>query len=180
MTIESMIDATIGKEGGYVNNPNDRGGPTNWGITEAVARRNGYAGDMRNLSRSVAFDIYKREYAIRPGFTAVAEINSAVAEELFDTGVNQGPATASKFLQKALNLLNRGGKLYADIAEDGVIGRGTLAALTSFKAARGSDGIIVLLKVLNILQGYRYIEIASKNPSQEEFIYGWINSRINL
>lgn len=180
MTIAQMIDNTIGKEGGYVDNPLDRGGKTIWGITEAVARRNGYTGDMKSMPRSTAVSIYTSEYVVKPGFAKVAEINSAVAEELFDTGVNQGPATASKFLQKALNLLNRGGKLYADIAEDGVIGRGTLAALTSFKAARGSDGIIVLLKVLNILQGYRYIEIASKNPSQEEFIYGWINSRINL
>src|SRR3546814_3701756 len=40
--IEGMIEATIGKEGGYSNHPADKGGPTMWGITERVARKNGY------------------------------------------------------------------------------------------------------------------------------------------
>src|SRR3546814_13966192 len=49
--IEGMIEATIGKEGGYSNHPADKCGPTMWGITERVARKNGYTGDMRNLPR---------------------------------------------------------------------------------------------------------------------------------
>ena len=47
--IDELIDDVIEREGGYVNHPADRGGPTNWGITEAVARRQGYVGDMRAL-----------------------------------------------------------------------------------------------------------------------------------
>ena len=64
MTIESMIDTTIGKEGGYVDHPADRGGKTIWGITEAVARANGYTGDMRAMPRSTAVAIYRSEYEI--------------------------------------------------------------------------------------------------------------------
>lgn len=180
MTIDQMIDNTIGKEGGYSDNPNDTGGKTMWGITEAVARRNGYTGEMRNLSRSVAFDIYKREYAIRPGFTAVAEINSAVAEELFDTGVNMGPSIPARWLQQCLNGLNNGGKLYKDIAEDGQIGPATLGALRSYMAARGSDATPVLLKALNCLQGARYIELARTRSANETFLFGWIKNRVSL
>ena len=46
MTIDTLIDGVIGREGGYSNHPADRGGPTRWGVTEAVARANGYRGDM--------------------------------------------------------------------------------------------------------------------------------------
>jgi lysozyme family protein len=67
-----MIEATIAKEGGYSNHPADRGGPTNFGITERVARDNGHTGDMRNLTRAQAVAIYRSEYAIKPGFAAVA------------------------------------------------------------------------------------------------------------
>jgi len=49
----------LGNEGGFVV---DNGGPTRWGITEAVARRNGYAGDMTALPQSTAEAIAKTEY----------------------------------------------------------------------------------------------------------------------
>src|SRR3546814_15941930 len=68
MTIESMIETTIGKEGRYSNHPADRGGETMWGITERVARRHGYTGPMRALPRAKAVAIYRQEYAIDPGF----------------------------------------------------------------------------------------------------------------
>lgn len=178
MSIESMIEATIGKEGGYSNHPSDRGGPTRWGITEAVARRNGYRGEMRNLPRETAVAIYRQEYAIKPGFAAVANISPAVAEELFDTGVNMGPAVPSLWLQQALNGLNNNGKLYADIREDGDIGSGTLAALKAYLAVRGRDGEAVLLKALNCLQGARYVELARTRSANEAFLFGWLRTRV--
>lgn len=174
MTIEAMIDATIKAEGGYTNHPADRGGPTNFGITEAVARRNGYSGDMRNLTRDKAVAIYKSEYAIKPGFMAVAEIYPKVAEELFDTGVNMGPARPSMWLQEWLNALNQGGKHWPDIAEDGRIGNTTLSALRAYKALRGAEGEARLLAGLRGDQAVRYKQIARSNPSQEIFVYGWL------
>src|SRR3546814_5226429 len=71
--IEGMIEATIGKEGGYSNHPADKGGPTMWGITERVARKNGYNGDMRHPPREQEVAIYRQEYAIKPEFAAGAE-----------------------------------------------------------------------------------------------------------
>ncbi len=54
MTKDEIFNAILGKEGGYVNHPDDKGGPTNWGITQAVARAHGFTGDMRNLTRQQA------------------------------------------------------------------------------------------------------------------------------
>lgn len=174
MSIDAMIEATIAKEGGYVNHPADRGGPTNWGITQSVARANGYTGDMRNLSKAQAVAIYRSQYAIKPGFMAVAEIYPKVGEELFDTGVNMGPARPSIWLQEWLNALNQGGKLWPELKEDGQIGPATLAALRAYKALRGAEGETRLLAGLNGDQAVRYKQIARANPSQEAFVYGWL------
>ena len=60
--IDGLIDDLIAREGGFVDHPADKGGPTHWGITQAVARRHGYKGQMENLPRSVAALIYKQQY----------------------------------------------------------------------------------------------------------------------
>ena len=61
--IIELIDELIEREGGYVNHPADRGGPTRFGITEAVARAHGYAGPMKWLPReeAAAIDSADRE-----------------------------------------------------------------------------------------------------------------------
>ena len=109
MDIDELIDELIEREGGYVNHPADRGGPTRYGITEAVARAHGFAGAMAMLPREEAAAIYRRLYWLRPRFDQVAERAPRVAAELFDTGANMGPAVAATFLQRALTALNRGG-----------------------------------------------------------------------
>lgn len=178
MTIESMIDAVIGREGGYSDHPADKGGPTRWGITERVARANGYKGDMRVLPREKAVAIYRDLYAIRPGFAAVAEISAPIGEELFDTGVNMGPSVPARWLQLCLNGLNDGGKLYADIVEDGDIGPATLGALRAYLRVRGAAGVEVMLRALNGLQAARYIELARTRSANEAFLYGWLAQRV--
>ena len=174
MTIESMIDATIGKEGAYSDNPNDPGGATMWGITAWVARKNGYTGDMRLLPRDKAVAIYRQEYAIAPGFAAVALIAPTIGAELFDTGVNMGPKVASQFLQRSLNVLNNQGRDYPDIVADGIVGAGTLAALRAFLAKRGDEGVRRLLALLNALQGERYVSLCEGRSANEVFMYGWL------
>ena len=134
MDVGALIDALIEREGGYVNHPADKGGPTCFGITEAVARAHGYAGPMRQLPRDEAAAIYRRLYWLRPRFDAIARRARALAAELFDTGVNMGPAVAATFLQRALTALNRNGKDYPDLVPDGRIGPTTLAALDAFLA----------------------------------------------
>jgi lysozyme family protein len=180
MSIESMIEATIGKEGDYVDHPDDRGGPTRWGITQAVARKYGYTGDMKWLERETAKAIYRQKYAIDPGFAKVAELSSVIAEELFDTGVNMGPSVPSLWLQEWLNVFNQQSKLYADIKEDGDIGPGTLKALGDFLKARGKEGEQILLTALNCSQGDRYKDLARARQSQESFVYGWLRARVAM
>lgn len=179
MTIEHLIDELIEREGGYVNHPADKGGPTRFGITEAVARAHGYRGAITELPREEAEAIYRRLYWLRPRFDEVAERAPAAAAELFDTGANMGPAVAATFLQRALTALNRNGQDYADLVPDGRVGPATLAALDAFLKVRGRDrGEIVLLRALEALQGERYLRLAEKRPANEAFLYGWLANRI--
>ncbi len=176
--IEHLLDGLIEREGGYVDHPADRGGPTHWGISQTVARAHGYAGDMRALPRARAREMYRSLYWQEPGFATLADIAPSIAAELFDTGVNMGPAIASGFLQRALNALNRGGKDCADLALDRKIGPATRDALRAFLRARGKAGEAVLLKAIEALQGERYIALAEGRPANEAFLYGWIANRI--
>lgn len=177
--IEQLLETLIAKEGGYSNDPDDPGGETIWGITERVARRNHYMGSMRHMTREQAKDIYRSEYWIRPGFSDVALHSQAIAEELFDTGVNQGVAKASEYLQTALNVFNNEAQHYRDIAVDSDIGPGTLAALKTYLAKRGALGEKVMLRALNTLQGARYIDITKARPRNEKYIFGWFANRVS-
>ena len=178
-SVEDLIDALIEREGGYVDHPADRGGPTCWGITEAVARAHAYAGAMRNLPREEAAGIYRRLYWLRPKFDQVARRAPRIAAELFDTGVNMGPAVATTFLQRALTALNRTGKDYADLTPDGRVGPITLHALDAFLETRGErGGETVLLRALEALQGERYLRLAERRPANEAFLYGWLANRL--
>jgi lysozyme family protein len=177
--VDALIDGLIEREGGYVNHPADKGGPTCFGITETVARAHGYAGAMRSLPRHEAAAIYRRLYWLRPRFDQVARRSDRIAAELFDTGVNMGPAVATTFLQRALTALNRNGKDYTDLTPDGRIGPLTLAALDAFLEMRGKKGgETVLMRALEALQGERYLRLAERRPADEAFLYGWLANRI--
>ena len=177
--IERLLDDVIEREGGFVDHPADRGGATCFGVTEAVARAHGYRGAMRHLPRDEALAIYRRLYWLRPRFDQVARRAPRIAAELFDTGVNMGPAVAATFLQRALTALNRQGRDFADLVPDGRIGPATLAALDGFLEARGArGGETVLLRALEALQGERYLRLAEHRPANEAFLYGWLANRI--
>jgi len=177
--IEMMLDTLIGKEGKYSNHPSDTGGETMWGITIAVARANGYQGAMKDMPRSVAKEIYRKKYYVLPGFDQVALHSTAVAEELFDTGVNMGPGVAAGFLQRLLNALNRQGKDYPDIKVDSDIGPATLRSLKTYFASR-KDAEKILLVGLNALQGARYITLAEGRGANEDFLNGWLANRVDF
>jgi lysozyme family protein len=175
---DRLIEELIEREGGYVNHPNDKGGPTRFGITESVARAHGYSGAMALLPREEATAIYRRLYWLRPRFDEIAKRAPAVAAELFDTGANMGPAVATTFLQRALTALNRNGQDYPDLVPDGRAGPRTLAALDGFLQARGKrGGETVLLRALEALQGERYLRLAERRPANEAFLYGWLANR---
>ena len=118
-SFDRAFDLLIGNEGGYVNNPKDPGGETNWGITKTVAVANGYTGDMRTMPKETAKGIYKKMYWDK---LQCDQLGFTVAFQLFDAGVNHGNAQAAKFLQRALS-----------VADDGVIGAKTIASVSKLE-----------------------------------------------
>ena len=179
LTIDQIISGIVTREGGFVDHPSDPGGATNWGITERVARANGYAGPMRTLPKATAIDIYRREYVEKPGFLPIAEIDPLLAEELIDSGVNAGQRRAAVWFQQALNILNRRARDYADVAEDGAIGPATIAAFRALRRLRGeTTARRLLLKALNGLQFRHYFELAEGGTKFEDFMVGWVDHRI--
>ncbi|TCK43484.1 putative peptidoglycan binding protein [Paraburkholderia sp. BL8N3] len=173
MTLDEKIDALIGREGAYSNQAADAGGETMWGITVAVARAFGYAGPMRELPRATAIQIYRSRYWLQPKFDLVDAVSPALADKLFDIGVNAGQATGVRFLQRALNVQNQAGRAFPDLVVDGGIGAMTIAALKAFLAARGAEGHRVLLGMVSAQQSVYYIECAEKRVENETFEYGW-------
>ena len=113
MNFDKAFDDLIGNEGGYVNNPADPGGETNWGITVKVARENGYAGPMKGMSKDTAKAIYAKKYWL----PQIETLPYPVAFQVFDAAVNHGLETAVRWLQ-----------LVVGADTDGKFGSKTLAA----------------------------------------------------
>lgn len=178
LSLPEIIDKAVATEGGYTNNAADLGGPTIWGITERVARKNGFTANMQTMSREIAKTIYLREYVQAPGFDRVHAVNAAIGGELIDTGINCGQPTAAMMLQRALNAFNQQGKLYADIPVDGDCGPATVNSLKAYLAKRGAQAEIVMMRALNGLQTERYIDISEKRSANETFTFGWISNRV--
>jgi lysozyme family protein len=178
VNFEAVIDGIIARERGYVDHADDRGGPTNHGITVAVARANGYDGDMRDLPLSLAREIYRKRYIVRPAFDKVWLVDHRIGDELIDTGVNMGPNRPGEFLQRWLNGFNDTGSRYADLFVDGRLGPVTLDALRAFLRWRGAEGERVMVVALNCLQGGRYLEITEGDRTQRAFLYGWMRARV--
>ncbi|MCR4297251.1 MAG: hypothetical protein NUV75_00650 [Gallionella sp.] len=176
--LKAIIDGVIAVEGGFIDHPSDPGGATKFGITEAVARANGYVGHMRDLPRSTAFQIYWIRYVVAPNFDDVAELDVKVAEELIDTGVNAGVGRAAQWFQEALNAFNERGRAYPNVAVDGDVGPATMNAFRAFKRKRGDVGTKAMLGALDALQGGHYLRLASGDSKFEDFAFGWFAHRI--
>jgi len=123
MNFDTAFDRLIGHEGGYVNDPNDPGGETNWGIS----KRSYPTVDIRNLTREQAKAIYRRDFWNR---IHADELPDGTAFQAFDFAVNSGIETAVRKLQRALG-----------VADDGRWGPVTRAAA---QAMSESDQIMLL------------------------------------
>ena len=99
IAFDKAFEHTIGKEGGYSNHPSDRGGETMWGITIAVARDYGYAGNMKELPIETAKEIYRKRYWDKANLTEISKMSEPLASKLFDISVNMGVARAGIFFQ---------------------------------------------------------------------------------
>lgn len=126
-TVRDIAEEIVAREGGYVNDPDDPGGATNYGVTIHTMRRLGLdltgdgvigVADVRALTREQAVDIFITHYFVRP---RIAEMPSALQASLFDMYVNAG-GNAVKILQRMLKDMG-----YA-VSVDGAIGPQTLEA----------------------------------------------------
>lgn len=172
---KEIIDKIIKAEGGYVNDPSDSGGETNFGITRKVAHESGYRGPMRDMPRQFAFDIYAARYWHSVRGDDLLVLSELVTAEIVDTTVLVGPGMAGSFLQRSLNVLNKGGSIYPDISVDRVVGSRTISALKSYLKNREEN---ILVKILNTLQGMYLFELAERKEKDERFIYGWFKNRV--
>lgn len=176
-----FVNKVIKIEGGYVNDPKDSGGETNWGITIAVARAFGYTGPMRDMTRQQAAEIYKARFWDSMRLDDVAAISPQIALELFDSGVNVGTQRAGEWFQTCLNAFNQEGSWYRDITVDGRIGPMTIAAFRDYMTRRvRNHGERVMLRALNALQGAFYIDLSQRRQKDERFVYGWILNRVEI
>ena len=128
MQFEQAFDNLMRSEGGYVNNPRDPGGETNFGITIAVARAHGYTGAMRDLPITVARTIARKLYwdSIRAD-----DLPCTLRYAVFDAAYHSGVSQSVKWLQRALG-----------VVDDGAMGPKTLAA------AQAADGHVLKAKML--------------------------------
>ena len=193
---KSALDHTLQVEGGYVNNPKDLGGETykgiarkyhpNWGGWKLIDAKKEASCFPRCLSRDQELQdevsiFYKKNFWDVMSLDAFK--SQAIAEEMFDTGVNTGWKKVAKWLQKSLNLLNREGKDYSDLVVDGAIGLRSVDAFDKymkterFSSRNREKNEKVLLKVLNYYQIDRYVEITEAREANESFFYGWIANR---
>ena len=181
MNFNDAYKELIRSEGGYVDDPDDKGGETYKGIARHFnpdwsgwkiidnykANRENFKDLLKTDTKleSLVQAFYKANYWLK--FKG-DDLPFIIAEELFEQSVNQGTwKTAGINLQKALNLLNRDGKLFKDLVVDGFVGPSTLKAVKLVNPRR-------LLKVLNGLQFMRYYELDTKNPSLEKYV-GWFD-----
>ncbi len=187
MSFDKAYEITRIHEGGYVNDPDDMGGETyqgisrryhpswpGWSIIDAQKRNPDFPLHLNELT-GLQVDV---EMFYRANFwdwfwgDDVSELEPDIAYEMFDTAVNLGVSRAVGFLQLSLNVFNRNELLYDDLVVDGVFGYKTYLALKSYLR---KDHPRFLLKALNVLQGYHYIEFMKQSPIQEKNGRGWFN-----
>lgn len=183
---DQALAHVLKNEGGYVNDPADRGGETYKGIARrfhpdwpgwrVIDRARGKPGFPASLDENAALQravaaLYRKLYWDPVGGDRIPDPDIGI--ELMDTAVNMGVRRAARFLQEGLNLLNRNQKSWPDLVVDGWVGAKSITAVG--KCLRGRDGKRYLLKVLNTLQAERYLDIMRRNPTQERFARGWLN-----
>ena len=156
---EKIFDYLLKVEGGYTDDKHDKGGKTKYGITEEDARDFGYKGDMQDLTKDFAKNIYLKKYYLGNKLDKV--VNDKMALSVCDFIVNGG-AWGAKKAQAALN------ELGFDLRVDGILGKKSLAALNEVDENK-------FLEKYHDLQRRYYRVLAANKPSQKKFLTGWFN-----
>ena len=155
---DDIIEVVLHHEGGYVNDPKDPGGETNFGI----AKRSHPDVDIKNLTKDGAKEIYKEVYWNK---NKVEDLPEDLRHIYFDMCVNQGKGRAVKILQRAANAKG------AQLVVDGGLGPKTIAAITNSNVE------------LQRVRAYRvkyYADLVTRKPDLEKFFYGWFKRALEV
>jgi len=170
VAFDTAFDFIMKFEGGYVNDKDDPGGATKYGISLVFLRGvRGYAtADSRTilkLTRDDAKKIYK-EHFWTPN--RLGEIPSDLAIPVMDTAVNMGYRFAIKNLQRSLN---KSGLVSEKLSVDGACGNKTVAAANNANVVKNIELVRAYYMMNRVI---RYIAICERNPKMRKFFFGWL------
>ncbi len=164
---ELAIPIVLRHEGGLVDNPNDPGGITNFGVSLRWLKSKGLAGDINHdgdvdagdikiMTREDAEKLYRAFWWDKYNYGAIAA--QVTANKIFDTAVNMGPARPAIFAQRIVGI----------DPTTGNIGPRTLAAINAMPS-------IQFIPAFQNMQAQFYRDIVAANPARAEFLKGWLN-----
>lgn len=151
------VEVVLKHEGGYVNDPRDPGGETNYGISKRSYPQEG----IKNLTKERAMEIYYRDWWQRYRYGEIVDL--AVAMKVFDLSVNMGPSAAHRILQRAVNFVSD-----TNLKVDGILGPKTFAATNVADAAK-------LLQAIRYKAAEYYYLLAKGRSASRAFLFGWLN-----
>ena len=161
-TFERAIEEVLQWEGGYVCDPDDPGGETNFGI----CKRSYPEVDIRGLTRAAAIALYRKDFW-DPRYEKLPPL---LATKILDMTVNLGRAAGIRLVQSAINDVRReiGGVM---VTVDGQFGPQTLMALTLMNP-------LLALRAMRARQAQHYAELALARPEQAKFLGGWMRRAV--
>ena len=170
MIFDVAFNFIIAKEGGYVEDPYDKGGATKYGISSKFIQANDLKiKDVKELTLLQAKEIYSI-FFWNP--LKIDQINdSTVQLFLFDTAVNCGKEKAVFLLQESVNSIS-------DIAVDGRIGNETIGTCNSITSQPKQCKLLKQL-LLSKRIAY-YVHVVNVDKSQRRFLRGWVNRTLEV
>lgn len=162
--VRQIAEEIVAREGGYVDDPDDPGGATKFGVTIHTMRRLGLdltgegridSEDVRRIDRTRAIEIFISDYFRRP---RIAELPEALQPSVFDMYVNAG-AQAVRILQRLL------GEMGFDVVADGVIGPQTAAAARQ----AGDPDPVVLCDAYGVARRNYYFRLADRRAASRKY-----------
>lgn len=167
-SVIEMVNDILRREGGFIDHPDDRGGPTNFGITlrtladaRSLAPDQLNAEDVRNMSIDEARQIFFDRYFSKP---KIDQLPALIQPQVFDMSINHGPGAAIKMLQQVLSDTGQ------ECSVDGGIGDETLRCAVR---ATGVLGEVLVNRLVDKRVSF-YRAIVDRDASQGVFLRGWL------
>ncbi|UWR23751.1 holin-associated N-acetylmuramidase [Sulfitobacter sp. S190] len=164
LNVRQIAEEIVKREGGYVNDPDDPGGATNFGVTIHTMRRLGLdldgdgrvtPGDVKRLTRAQAVEIFLRHYYERP---LISHLPKALQASVFDMYVNAG-SNAVKILQRLMVEMG-----YA-VTVDGALGPQSIAAVRAAHQAAPDH----LVDAYGIARRNYYFRLADRRVASRKY-----------